>query len=225
MKKTLNQQGFHIWVIALIVVVLAGLGFAGWYVWDMNKNQTAEEEQTSITVTPTSISSESNTITYSNSLLGVQFQHPKSWLAPDSDIKAGDVTYFAEFSGTKSDDNDYEGVLIAANDGNQDFSGGTGRGGALWDAVGYTQVDGSYLLVIRYITDSGIYNSTYPVKSAELVKGINTDALIGSFDFFGDEYTFATVNPNTAYYGVMVMSSNSSYVEQILELAETFKLL
>lgn len=49
MHKKQNEQGFHLWVIAVIVVVVAGLGFTGWYVWHKNKddsNKTLETSQT-----------------------------------------------------------------------------------------------------------------------------------------------------------------------------------
>jgi hypothetical protein len=39
MNKT-NQQGFHIVMIPLIVIILGIIGFTGWYVWDKNQNQT-----------------------------------------------------------------------------------------------------------------------------------------------------------------------------------------
>jgi hypothetical protein len=50
LMKRLNQKGFHLLYIALIVIIIAGLGFAGWYVWDKNqKTDTATE----IAPTPT----------------------------------------------------------------------------------------------------------------------------------------------------------------------------
>ncbi len=58
MKKRLEQSGFHIWIVALIVVVVAAVGFAGWYVWDKNKaddntNVTNPTPTPSVTVTAT----------------------------------------------------------------------------------------------------------------------------------------------------------------------------
>ena len=45
--KRLNEQGFHLWLIPLILIIVIVLGFAGWYVWDKNKddNNTAETTQ------------------------------------------------------------------------------------------------------------------------------------------------------------------------------------
>ena len=67
--KKLNQRGFHIWMIAIIVVVVAGLGFAGWSVYDMNQdtNKTLESvgdsdssvSSDTVTPTPTATVSES----------------------------------------------------------------------------------------------------------------------------------------------------------------------
>jgi hypothetical protein len=62
MYKKLNQQGFHhILMVGLIVVVVLALGFAGWYVYGMNKdtNKTLEsvgnaDNSTSTTTTTVS---------------------------------------------------------------------------------------------------------------------------------------------------------------------------
>lgn len=54
MYKKLNQQGFHHLLMAvLIVVVVAGIGFAGWYVWDKNQAPDDSTNTTNPTVTPT----------------------------------------------------------------------------------------------------------------------------------------------------------------------------
>jgi hypothetical protein len=79
--KKINEQGFHIWLIALIVVVLAGLGFTGWYVWD--KNQDNSIEQTNSTPTPVPTASVTptpsvNWLTYSDEY--ISFQYPDNWL-------------------------------------------------------------------------------------------------------------------------------------------------
>jgi hypothetical protein len=51
--KKMNENGFHIWIIALIIVVVAALGFGGWYVWDKNKDDAGSTDGTIATVTPT----------------------------------------------------------------------------------------------------------------------------------------------------------------------------
>lgn len=54
MYKKLDQRGFHhLLMAALIVVVVAALGFAGWYVWDKNQASDDSTNTTNPTVTPT----------------------------------------------------------------------------------------------------------------------------------------------------------------------------
>jgi hypothetical protein len=85
MNKT-NQHGFHIWLITLIVVVLAGLGFAGWYVWDKNQNQTTDEQTSTTPTTSNSLNLEPYDggiieleHTYADAELPVSFSYPAGW--------------------------------------------------------------------------------------------------------------------------------------------------
>jgi hypothetical protein len=76
MYKKLNQKGFHhVLMIALIVVVVAAVGFAGWYVWDKNKaddsaNITSPTPTPSVTatVTPTATPISNTTAVAENEL-------------------------------------------------------------------------------------------------------------------------------------------------------------
>ena len=66
MTNKLNAKGFQLWLIPLIVVVIAGLGFAGWYIWDKNQKQTAEEQASSATTSSPSSDEDNNQNTASN---------------------------------------------------------------------------------------------------------------------------------------------------------------
>jgi hypothetical protein len=52
LMKRLNQKGFSPLHIVLLVVVIAIIGFAGWYVWDANQ-KTSDTEEVTPTPTPT----------------------------------------------------------------------------------------------------------------------------------------------------------------------------
>lgn len=99
LMKRLNQKGFHLLYIVLIVIVIAGLGFAGWYVWDKNQNQTAEE-QTSSTPTPMPI--------------GVDYvvEYPSTWII--SSHSSSDTQLFVNKENANSSDYEmqiYKGKL------------------------------------------------------------------------------------------------------------------
>jgi hypothetical protein len=103
MQKRLNEQGFHLLYIALIIIVIAGLGFTGWYVWDKNQNQTVEEQTNSTpTPTPTETVTPTPTITRTNnnptdwktyfSPYGYSVKYPSEWSvgAVTSDVQRDD---------------------------------------------------------------------------------------------------------------------------------------
>jgi hypothetical protein len=60
MKKNINERGFHLVVIPLIVIIVGIIGFTGWYVWNSNSkpfkeldNITANNPRATPSPTPT----------------------------------------------------------------------------------------------------------------------------------------------------------------------------
>ena len=52
--KKINERGFHLWLIPLIIVLVGITGFAGWYVYDANKGDNEPVSNiTAPTPTPT----------------------------------------------------------------------------------------------------------------------------------------------------------------------------
>jgi hypothetical protein len=94
MKSKFNQQGFHIWVIALIIVVVAALGFAGWYVWDKNKaDNSANTTNPTAVPTPTADPT-ADWQTYTDDTYGFSFRYPSDATASVNtyaDLNASDV--------------------------------------------------------------------------------------------------------------------------------------
>ena len=87
MKKVLNQRGFHIWLIPLIIVLIGIIGFTGWYVWDANKSTSNLPENTTNTdntptptpttalvTTPTPATTPATT--YNDDKYGFSFDYP-----------------------------------------------------------------------------------------------------------------------------------------------------
>jgi hypothetical protein len=89
MKKNLNERGFHLVMIPLLVVIVGIIGFAGWYVWNANKktdvvlnDSTKTTNPVKITPTPMSTPTPSNKISLSitDYLWGkIDFQAPEGW--------------------------------------------------------------------------------------------------------------------------------------------------
>jgi hypothetical protein len=76
MKKLSNQKGFHLIIIPLIVVILAIIGFTGWYVYktNSNTNNTYSSTSSQIVSTPTpSICKSSPTPTPTASVTSVTY--------------------------------------------------------------------------------------------------------------------------------------------------------
>jgi cytoskeletal protein RodZ len=58
-----NQQGFHLIIIPLIVVIVGIIGFAGWYVYDANKNTNEATDNSANATNPTPVPTSSSTPT------------------------------------------------------------------------------------------------------------------------------------------------------------------
>jgi hypothetical protein len=67
--KKLDNKGFHLIMVPLIVILIGIIGFAGWYVWDANQeaatseNDTSKDEQPTVKPTPISDSGPVVTVT------------------------------------------------------------------------------------------------------------------------------------------------------------------
>jgi hypothetical protein len=107
MKKHINEDGFHLIMIPLLIVVVAIIGFAGWYVWNRNHKSTNNQVSTSsiqqaastVTTELPSISSNlpsatptqstqtsaedltANWETYTNSQFGYTIKYPNDWMS------------------------------------------------------------------------------------------------------------------------------------------------
>lgn len=86
MKLTKNQSGFsHILLVLLLVVVLGGIGFAGYKVYDSKKAKpAAQTSNTPVTEKKDEIKKEESKIPegfveYENKDLGFTFAYPKEW--------------------------------------------------------------------------------------------------------------------------------------------------
>jgi hypothetical protein len=76
MKKH-NQKGFGLVPVLLIVVIVAIVAYAGWYVWDSNHGANMAEEEI-VTPTPTPSSISTNWSKFSNTYYA--FLHPNNWM-------------------------------------------------------------------------------------------------------------------------------------------------
>ncbi len=91
MKRQLNQRGFHIYFIPLIIVLLGAVGFTGWYVWDAQKDKetgAAVTDNAAITPTPTPTPTTTPTpaldvtagwSTYTNTQYHFSLKYPTDW--------------------------------------------------------------------------------------------------------------------------------------------------
>lgn len=85
-----NQSGIAHLALILVVLLVAGTGFAGWRVFEASK----DKKQTQVTSQETSQSTastvdETSTSTYINKDLGLSFKYPKNW--GDATIRDGEI--------------------------------------------------------------------------------------------------------------------------------------
>lgn len=231
--KKLNQKGFeHLTIIgiALVLVLVAGIGY---YVW--SKRDTASQtDQSTVVKTEEQTTQETNPIPggyveYSNTDLGLKFAYPEGWGEPIQ-ISSSDSIITLAFPNTKvpdgtnsiSGDGGYD-VVLYANNGKQDFTTG-GRGGALWDCVGFQSTTDGYKCKNINIVNGEKQNTTgQTVSDAELVKSVNSEVLLGGYNYFFDDVYGAFINLNKDYYGALIVTqgSSTSYKDQLKVLAST----
>ncbi len=147
--KKLNQKGFaHLVIVLIIVIVLAGAGFAGWRIYDQRKNTNINT--TSTTSSKTTEEKPKSTIPdgfveYENKELGFKFAYPKGW---------GEVTFSEGFEMTKKhltkgyeyDISFSKNKLITAGIRSTDWEhNGLGHGGGI-SATGYANVSKATLI-------------------------------------------------------------------------------
>lgn len=80
MKKRIGQNGFHLIMIPLIVIIIGIIGFAGWYVYKSNTNTNKSLDNVSANgptkATPTASPTPSAWKTYNEDMHDITFEYP-----------------------------------------------------------------------------------------------------------------------------------------------------
>lgn len=236
MKLRNNQSGIAHLVALLIIVIIAVVGFAGWRVYTLDQenkklNKTANtqiptpgrSDDESVVTLPKSTIPE-GFIAYENKELGFKFAYPKTWGEVKEDSNS-DVIFSAHFSNLKKDDDNPvagKNVTLYANSGKQDFSVG-GRGGALWDCIGYTKSASRYFCQNIAKRAEGITNTGTEIKNPEIIKAVNTDVIAYTYSFFADDMFNITTNLKKDYYAfvLVTLDSNQEIKKQLKQVAAT----
>lgn len=153
---------------------------------------------------------------------GFSFYYPDSWGELAVGSEDGAEILSATFS-TRDD------VLLFLNSGSQDLSGG-GRGGALWDCIGYTFIgDKEYSCVAAYIGEDGKRISGSVIEDANIVQ--TRDALdfvlVRDYIYFEENVSEVLFNPSSSkYYGGTLLikeptSDDKAELETVAQLFST----
>src|SRR6266700_3794862 len=144
-----NHKGFAIIEGLLILVIVGILGGTGWYVYNAHNKTTdsytnADTANSSVAKYPKKQATQAvlkipdGFVETKIDKLGLSFAYPKEWGQLDETKFSTSTIFQAFFSATKiatSNSGEYS-INLYGNSGKQDFTIG-GRGGALWDCVGF----------------------------------------------------------------------------------------
>ncbi len=243
MKRIIkNENGFsHVAIAVITVVVLSAVGFIAFRAYNTKKNvANSENKQNASTESKeTSVASQEKAeeaipagyVKYDNKDLGFSFAYPQEWGALEKTPNSIDTIYSAGFSSTKvfpeSEAVSVLGgynVILYANSGLQDFTTG-GRGGALWDCVGFESIQNRFLCRNVAIRGGILTSNNSELVGAEKVKAINTVVALDQYNYFGEEVFNLYINLKGKYYGAafVVNGNNQQHKDQLKQVAKTIK--
>lgn len=233
MKAIKNQFGFTFLEGLVTVMFLVLVAGAGWYVWD-TKNKSnevvADANKKAISAKPEAKKKlpdgfKKTTI----DKLGLSFAYPKDWGELAEQNISEPAIYAAGFSGTTATpgllDDEGPEIMLFANNGKQDLSSG-GRGGALWDAVGFTEAGGKYLARSIYVMDGKTEERGFELEDFNVVQSVNTKTVTHSYDYFDIPVYEVLINLKGDYYGATIVAQGrgEGTVSNLKELAATVEI-
>jgi hypothetical protein len=95
MKQGSGQKGFSILIVAIAILVLGGVGLAGWYTWSKHQGETEKLSDKSVSKTPQKDAQTKSQATQADPSEGGKFFVIKEWgvrFALQSDLQ-GKITY------------------------------------------------------------------------------------------------------------------------------------
>lgn len=232
--KLYKFQTGSLHIVALIIVVALGVtGFVGWRVLLKNNDGLIGGDSHLLDTKNKNTGQENKIpegfVEYKNEELGLRFAYPKEWGEFEQNNSLSNELFSAGFAGTKADN------AVTGQPGyNVGFYAKTGkegiamRGGALWDCVGFVLKDQKYTCRNIYVKDGvSVEQNDSMLESPRLVKGLNADIVVASYEFFGQPVFEALVNLNGKYYGGVFITDNSNktLVKQLEQVSQTVELL
>ncbi len=223
-------------LIIIIVLLLAVTGYFGYLLLnnsDETSNNGSENTNQSDSEVEDIANNEDSTLNFDGSLKpeipedysfyegdGFSFYYPESWGKVTTDVDNAEPVFTGSFA--LRDD-----IILYLNSGNQDLSGG-GRGGALWDCIGYTFIGGKeYACVAAYIDEDGKRISGSAIEDFNLVS--TRDALdfvvVRDYVYFEENVSEILFNPSSSkYYGgtLLVKEPTDSDRDELETIAKLF---
>lgn len=226
-----KQNGFTFVETMLVLIFVTLIGFIGWYVWQAqdDKKETTYTSSKESKAKPKQAAKETLPEGFTAKTvneLGLTFAYPSEWGELEQIPGTDSAIYAAGFSNTQavnalSGENGYNAVLYA-NTGKQDFTNG-GRGGALWDAVGFTKSGSTYSARMISVSGGGSQENLAELINPELIQAKGTETVLSQYDFFEQPVYQALVNLKGAYYGAafVVDGNNTALKDQLKQVAAT----
>ncbi len=228
-----NQRGVAVVLeVVLVAIVLSVVGYTGYRAYTARNNKTAVTQNATASPVP-SPALPDGFVASTGSSIGIKYAHPKDWGDALKEPTSSQGYYLAVYIGTKVSNVESEPalvrghkVILVANKGTQDFTN-LGRGGALWDDVGFKKEGDKYLSINRHVVNGKTVEKTVDILNPEVIKGRNTDVVLYEYNYFGNPVYVATFNLKGLYYGgsFIVDGNNETHKAQLKQLAATIEVL